>query len=161
MTDEREAIHKQATIETRAHYHEVMAWVEHSSGLDEQVLELGHRAISAIAAFPELSGARRLTLNLLGSTYFWLGQITRADECYAEALNCPEQDDLDTLILLYHGRSICAQKQGKMGDPLMWSSLAAASARLKLDCARSIGDLAPCRLGDHGEPVAESACRAH
>jgi len=109
------------------------AHASYGANLYEQCIELGHRALSVISTREELQQQKRLTLNLLGSAYYAVGKITHAEQYYSDALSCSTENDLDTLIRLYHGKSICAQQQGQLGDSLAWSEKASEVSRQKQD----------------------------
>lgn len=102
----------------------VGAHASYMANLYEQAVELGHRALSVVTRVPELQSEKRITLNLLGNAYYALGRPMLAEQHYAEALSCKEANDTDTLIRLYHGRSLCAEQEGRLSEALLWAEQA-------------------------------------
>lgn len=109
----------------------VGAHASYMSSLYEQTVELGHRALLVVSRIPALQSEKRLTLNLLGNAYYALGRLDLAEQHYSEALSCDEQNDVDILMRLYHGKSLCAEQQGRLAEALLWAEQACAISRQK------------------------------
>jgi transcriptional regulator with XRE-family HTH domain len=109
------------------------AHTAYMANLPEQSVELGQRALLVITRLPAHEREKKLTLNLLGNAYFVLGRTSLAEQHYSEALACTVEDDLDTQIRLYHGRSLCAEQQGKLDESMLWAEEASALAKRKMD----------------------------
>lgn len=102
----------------------VAAHEAYSAGLYEQAVEMSNRALERLTERPDLSEERRLTLYLLGSTYFALGKTAQAEQCYSEMMTQATGSETDALIQAYQGKAICAQQQGDTQEALEWSERA-------------------------------------
>ncbi|MBS3872939.1 MAG: helix-turn-helix transcriptional regulator [Firmicutes bacterium] len=109
------------------------AHASYLANLNAQAVELGQRALAIISRLPEQEREKRLTLNLLGNAYLGLGKAKLAEEHYNAALACRDENDLDTIIRLYHGKSICAEEQGNLAESLLWAEEASFLAKDRRD----------------------------
>jgi len=73
-----------------------------SAGLYFQTIAMCNKALAILATSKGIPPERRLTLYLLGSAYFSLGQIDAAKKCYEEIATLPGHDS-ESDILTYHG----------------------------------------------------------
>jgi len=88
-----------------------------SAGLYFQTIAMCNKALAILATSRDMPPERRLTLYLLGSAYFALGQIDAAKKCYEEIATLPGHDS-ESEILTYHGRAICAQHSGNVEEAM-------------------------------------------
>lgn len=134
------------------------AHASYLANLNAQAIELGQRALAVISRLPEQEREKRLTLNLLGNAYLGLGKTKLAEEHYNAALACRDENDLDTLIRLYYGKSICAEEQGKLDESLLWAEEASfltkdrRDTELRAQCEVSRG-LCLIRLNRHEQAI--------
>lgn len=129
-----EALYEEAKLPLKQWYClHIGAHTAYLANLHEQTVELGQRALIVITRLPAHEREKKLTLNLLGNAYFVLGRTSLAEQHYSAALACTVEDDLDTQIRLYHGRSLCAEQQGKLDESMLWAEEASFLAKRKMD----------------------------
>ena len=109
------------------------AHATYTAGLYFQALEMCNKALDVLRSANDMLGERRLTLYLLGSVYFALGQIEAAQKCYVEIATAVGEDDGGGLLQAYHGRAICAQHMGDIAGALRWAEQAAVLAEQRRD----------------------------